>query len=75
MGIQIEDICYNHPHATAGYATKYWTPDEQFAYARDKLYVNYLFWVRIPEASPADAYDWYDALPTIEANAEFTPTW
>jgi hypothetical protein len=75
MGIQVEDICYNHPHATAGYATKYWTPAEQFAYARDKLYVNYLFWVRIPEASPADAYDWYDALPTIEANAAFTPTW
>ena len=75
MGIQIEGICYKHPHATAGYATKYWTPDELFAYARDKLYANYVFWVRIPTANPTDSYDWYDALPVIEANATFTPQW
>ncbi|HWJ06246.1 MAG TPA: hypothetical protein VNS57_10740 [Steroidobacteraceae bacterium] len=75
MGIQIEGICYKHPHATAGYSTKYWTPDELFAYARDKLYANYVFWVRIPTASPTDSYDWYDALPVIEANPVFTPQW
>jgi hypothetical protein len=75
FGIQIEDICYSHLHATAGYATKYWTPDELFAYARDKLYVNYLFWVRIPNASPLDSYDWYDALPTIQANPVFNEQW
>lgn len=71
LGVQIEDICYNHPHATPGYATRYWTPAEQFAYARDELNVNYVFWVRIPQANPADAYDWYDALPTIAANPVF----
>ncbi|MGI9246646.1 MAG: hypothetical protein ACR2I8_08100 [Steroidobacteraceae bacterium] len=71
MGIQVEDICYRAPHTTAGYSTKYWTPGELFRYARDKLQVNYVFWVRIPAASPVDSYDWYDALPVIQANPSF----
>ena len=71
LGIQIEDICYRHLHATAGYSTKYWTMPELFRYARDKLHIDYLFWVRIPSASPADAYDWYDALPTIQGSPNF----
>ncbi len=72
LAIQIEDICYKHLHSTPGHATRYWTPAEQFAYARDRLHVNYLFWVRIPQANPADAYDRYDALPTIAANQVVT---
>jgi hypothetical protein len=74
MGIQIEDICYNHLHATAGYPTRYWTPAELYAYAVETLNVNYLFWVRIPNASPADSYDWYDALPVIQANPTVEPS-
>lgn len=68
---QIEDICYNHLHATAGYSTKYWTPAESFRFARDDLHVNYMLWVRIPTANPTDAYDWYDALPVVGANTSF----
>ncbi|HET7203312.1 MAG TPA: hypothetical protein VFI92_08085 [Steroidobacteraceae bacterium] len=71
LGIQVEDICYYHEHATAGYSTKYWTPGELFRYARDKLHVDYMFWVRIPQAKVSGAYDWYDALPVIEANPAF----
>jgi hypothetical protein len=71
MGIQVEDICYRHLHATAGYATKYWTPAELFRYARDRLHVDYMFWVRIPQADPVDSYDWYDALKVVQANPAF----
>jgi hypothetical protein len=68
LGIQIEDICYRAPHETSGYRTKYWTPAELHKFARDQLHVDYLFWVRIPKASPTDSYDWYDALPVIQSN-------
>lgn len=71
LGIQAEDICYKHPHATAGYATKYWTPGELFRYARDNLQVDYMFWVRIPQEQAVDAYDWYDALKVVQANPAF----
>jgi hypothetical protein len=71
LGIQVENICYSHLHSTPGYATKYWTPDELFAFARDKLHANYLFWVRIPVSNPTDSYNWYMSLPTIEANPVF----
>jgi hypothetical protein len=71
LGIQVENICYFHEHKTAGYSTKYWTPAELFRYARDKLHVDYMFWVRIPKDPVAGAYNWYDALPVIEANPVF----
>jgi hypothetical protein len=71
LGIQVENICYFHEHATSGYSTKYWTPAELFRYARDKLHVDYMFWVRIPKDPVAGAFNWYDALPVIEANPAF----
>ena len=71
LGIQVESICYRALHTTPGYSTKYWTMSELFHYARDTLHVDYMFWVRIPDASPSDSYNWYDALPVIEANPVF----
>ena len=71
LGIQVEDVCYRALHETSGYPTKYWTPLELFRFARDRLHANYIFWVRIPNAQPADSYDWYDALPVIQANPWF----
>jgi hypothetical protein len=71
LGIQVEDICYWHEHKTAGYSTKYWTPTELFRYSRDKLHADYMFWVRIPKEKVAGSYDWYDALPIIEATPAF----
>lgn len=62
---------YNHPHATSGYATKYWTMPEMFRFARDRLHVNYLFWTRKPKPAPADSYDWTHALPVIRNNPSF----
>ena len=41
------------------------------AFAREDLHVDYMFWVRIPKDPVIGAYNWYDALPVIEANAVF----
>ncbi len=71
LGIQTEGIGYRTLHETAGYKTKYWTPAELFQFSRDKLHINYKFWVRITRSTPADSYDWYDALPVIQANEYF----
>ncbi|MFO1468545.1 MAG: hypothetical protein U1F35_19230 [Steroidobacteraceae bacterium] len=68
---QVEDVCYSQLHATGGYKTKYWTMPELFKYARDNLHVNYLFWVRVPNASPSDSYDYYDAVPVMQSNPTF----
>lgn len=64
---QIEGMCYEHLHATSGYSTKYWTMTELYKYAKTDLHVNYMFWVRLPTPAPADSYDYYDALPVIQA--------
>jgi hypothetical protein len=71
---QVENVCYSEPHMTKGFPTKYWTMLELFDYARTKLHVNYMFWVRVTKASPPGSYDWLNALPVIKANANFTPT-
>ena len=70
---QVENVCYSEPHMTGGFKTKYWTMTELFNYARTKLHVSYMFWVRVTKPSPNDAYDWMDAVPVIAANANFTP--
>lgn len=70
---QVENVCYSEPHMTSGFKTKYWTMTELFNYARTKMHVNYMFWVRVTKPTPADAYDWTDALPVIAANRTWTP--
>ncbi len=71
---QVEGICYRALHETGG-STKYWTMPELFRYARDQLHVNYMIWVRITTPSPTDSYDWYDALPVMQANPAFNEEW
>jgi hypothetical protein len=34
-----------------------------------------MIWVRIPTATKAGSYDWYDALPVIAANPTFNEQW
>lgn len=69
---QVEPVCYSHLHETSA-STKYWTMPELFRYARDNLHVNYMIWVRVPNASPSDSYDYNDALPVIAANPVINP--
>ena len=71
LGIQVEGLVYRALHLTGTTPMKYWSMSELFQYARNQLHVSYMFWVRVPKPSPADANDWYDALPVIEANPVF----
>ena len=76
---QVEPLCYDEPHMTLApngkpYLTKYWTMQELFNYARTKLHVNYMFWVRLPAPPVKGAYSWKDTWPIIRANATFTPS-
>ena len=68
---QVENVCYSEPHMTGGYRTKYWTMPELFNYAKSDMHVDYMFWVRVTQASPSDAYTWDDALPVIATNPNF----
>jgi hypothetical protein len=70
---QVENVCYSEPHMTSGFKTKYWTMTELFNYARTKMHVSYMFWVRVTQANPKGAYTWVDAIPVIAANSNFTP--
>jgi hypothetical protein len=62
---QVEGLVYEHLHTTSGYSTKYWTMTEIYFFAKTEMHANYMFWVRLPVASPADSNDYYDALPVI----------
>jgi hypothetical protein len=64
---QVEHQCYKALHETSGYSTKYWTMTELYRFAKNEMHANYMFWVRLPKADPADSYDYYDALPVIKA--------
>ena len=70
---QVESVCYSEPHMTSGYKTKYWTMQELFNFARSSMHVNYMFWVRYTQPTPADSYTWDNALPVIAANPSFAP--
>jgi hypothetical protein len=70
---QVENVCYSEPHMTGGFHTKYWTMTELFNYARTRMHVSYMFWVRVTQANPKGAYTWMNALPIIAANPNFTP--
>ncbi len=60
---------YTHVHKDTSFPTKYWTMQELFHFARDKLHLNYIFWTSVPNSSTA--YDTYDAYPVIENNPAF----
>jgi hypothetical protein len=68
---QVEGECYAALHKTCCYPTKYWTMPELFRYARDRLHVDYMFWVRVTIPSHWNSYDWTHALPVIRNNPTF----
>jgi hypothetical protein len=59
---------YRALHVDTSYPTKYWTMPELFAFARDNLYVSYLFWTHVAKPNPQDSYTWLDALGVIAGN-------
>jgi len=65
---------YQHAHLDPDAATTYWTPEELFIFARDRLHLNYMFWTRKPQRDPPDSYNWLDALSVIAANPSLRPS-
>lgn len=50
---------------------KFWTMEELFEFARDRLHVSYLFWNRKNWRKPPGSYDWTDALAVIRDHPTF----
>lgn len=69
----VQNVSYAHVHRDTSYPTKYWTMEELFVFARDRLHVNYVFWNHKTWKGPEGSYTWVDALPVIDANAVFSP--
>ena len=46
----------------------YWSMDEMFTFARDRLHVDYLFWEYRTKRQPPDSRDWDDAREVIARN-------
>jgi hypothetical protein len=67
----IQYVSYRAPHVDSSYATKYWTMQELFDFARIRLHASYLFWTRKLKSDPPDSYNWLDALPVIAGNPNF----
>jgi hypothetical protein len=68
---QVETECFAHLHKDSWYPTKYWTMPELFRFARDKLNVNYMFWMRQPNSAHYNSYNYFDTLPVIANNPNF----
>jgi len=72
---RVEAVCYHHEHADkAAYPTKFWTPLEQFNYAKTRLAANYMFWVRVPKPPVSGGYDYFDALKVMADNPVWSPS-
>lgn len=64
---------YRHRHGGNDSAGSYWSMDELFQFARNKLHVDYLFWDYHPQRVPPDSHNWDDALEVIARNPTFSP--
>lgn len=57
---------FRHRHGgNGGGSGGYWSMEELFLFARDKLHVDYLFWDYHTERRPPDSHDWSDAREVI----------
>jgi hypothetical protein len=43
----------------------YWSMEDLYVFARDRLHVNYIFWQYRPRPQPPDSHDWSDAREVI----------
>ena len=57
---------YRHRRSNAGGdQSPYWSMEDMFLFARDRLHVDYLFWEYRTKRQPADSRDWNDAREVI----------
>jgi hypothetical protein len=67
-------FCHMHRpsyvHRKTG-ASGYWSLEDMFVFARDRLHVDYLFWEYFSRPIPPDSRDWSEALAVMARH----PTW
>ncbi len=71
LAISVQFDSYSHDHKDTSEPTKYWTMAQLFAFGRDSLKVNYIFWNNMKWRSPADSYNVFNAYPVIKSNPSF----
>jgi hypothetical protein len=49
----------------------YWSMEDMFVFARDKLHVDYVLWEYFSKPNPPDSRDWSEALAVMQRH----PTW
>lgn len=59
---------YRHPRSKAAAEGEFWSMDDLYAFARDSLHVNYLFWEYRASRNPRGSHDWSDAREVIARN-------
>ncbi len=68
---------YRHRHGggegKANGGGNYWSMEDLYQFARDKLHVDYLFWDYHPKRVPPDSHDWSDAREVIARHPTFGP--
>jgi hypothetical protein len=64
---------YRHRHGGNESGGSYWSMEDLFQFARNKLHVDYLFWDYHPQRVPPDSHNWDDAREVIARYPTFSP--
>ena len=64
---------YRHRHGGNDSNGNYWSMDDLFQFAHNKLHVDYLFWDYHPQRVPPDSHNWDDAREVIARYPTFNP--
>jgi hypothetical protein len=64
---------YRHRHGGNESGGSYWSLEDLFQFARNKLHVDYLFWDYHPQRVPPDSHNWDDAREVIARYPTFSP--
>lgn len=64
---------FRHRHGGGEGSGEYWSMEDLFLFARDKLHVDYVFWDYHTRRVPPDSHDWNDAREVIARHPTLGP--
>jgi hypothetical protein len=64
---------YRHRHGGKAGGGDYWSMEDLFQFARNKLHVDYIFWDHHTQRVPPDSHNWDDAREVIARHPTFSP--
>lgn len=62
---------YRHPRKAAASGDDFWSMEELFVFARDRLHVDYVFWEYRARRQPSNSRDWTEAREVIARHPSF----